>query len=335
MKNSKLLLLFFIWFSNYLNAQIKYDCKVILEIETDEDFFSDQSIFGNGNNKKYRNRIIHQEFSGTDYRLLVGTKSFEKGNPLCNSQIIEDTLKVEFRVKGEIDESGFESVEIGQSKYREVQINFENINQKPKIVLLNGKQIIISKEKFLTFPERHELLGGDTINRIDKFGQKQGTWIEGTAYNKIESLYNNSKLIKGTMSDYSYNGKLKSEYFFLPNYDDGQVYFRSYFDTGKIQEENYRIGRIGKFKKKWHSNGNLYQENFYNGKQIEITQYKENGVLDCKCETQVGVESFKGMIICWTTNNFKILCTYYDENGEAIDKTDKEFKLNYEINPRL
>lgn len=334
MKTTFQLIIFLFIISNPIFGQLECNFNIISEIHTEEEMFFVETIFGDGEKKKYRNRIISKTKEKEKLKLSIGVKSMEKGKLFCESEISNDTLKLQFRVKGKVIDERGELVEIGASKYREVEIEINNLNVIPEVILLNGEEIEETKELYLTFPIQFEIVDGDTINRKDKFGQRQGKWVVKMYSTITESFYKDSKLIEATMTKFYASNNIESEYFYNPTSKVGDVYFRNYFETGEIQEENYQIKETGIFKKKWGSNGVIIQENFYNGEQIEMKQYDKNGKIDCKCKTDVGAESFKGMIICWTTNEFKIPCIFYDDNGKEITKGEKQFKLNYEINPR-
>ena len=60
---------------------------------------------------------------------------------------------------------------------------------------INGKSIELSDEKYRTYPAEFELFQGDTINRIDKYGMRQGYWLVKDSLNriKLEGIYSNEK----------------------------------------------------------------------------------------------------------------------------------------------
>jgi len=54
-------------------------------------------------------------------------------------------------------------------------------------VKLYDRVIELSDEKYWTFPPTFVIVKGDTVNRKDKYGLKQGIWIDDDAIQKIEA----------------------------------------------------------------------------------------------------------------------------------------------------
>lgn len=77
-------------------------------------------------------------------------------------------------------------------------------------VKLNGKLIIYHTEKYKTYPVEYELLKGDTINLVDKYGFRQGKWLYYDKENRLinDRIYMNDSIVYGV--DYRY-------------YDDGVI----------------------------------------------------------------------------------------------------------------
>jgi hypothetical protein len=335
MKRAYLLIIPFITVLNSTFGQLQCDFKIISEVQTDEELDFIEEIFGDGEKKKYRNRIIRKTSENDVLKLLIGVKSFEKGDLFCESEMSNDTLFLQFRVRGKVIDGIGKIVEIGESKYREVEIEVNGLNASPKVILLNGEEVEESSELYLTYPIQFEIVDGDTVNRKDEFGQRQGRWIDKMDRVNIESYYVDSKLMKSKMTTMNLSNNVESEEFYNLGLKTGDVYFRSYYETGEIQEENYIVNETGIFKRKWNLSGEIIQENLYNGEEIEINQYDKKGELYCKCITKIGAESFvEEMGISWAKNKYKIPCTFYDKYGNEVSEGKKEFKLNYEINPR-
>jgi hypothetical protein len=114
---------------------------------------------------------------------------------------------------------------------------------------INGKSINLSNEKYRTYPTEFELFQGDTINRIDKYGMRQGYWlvkdslnrikIEGIYSNKKEDFYDHSETIgltgKRVLSYHSNTNQVRSETIM----NNGHEYYllRRYNQEGKIIQE--------------------------------------------------------------------------------------------------
>ena len=64
------------------------------------------------------------------------------------------------------------------------------INSKKLTIKLYDKIIDLSEEKYKTYPVTYSIVNGDTINLTDKYGLKQGIWIQrNTSY----TIYKNDK----------------------------------------------------------------------------------------------------------------------------------------------
>ena len=91
------------------------------------------------------------------------------------------------------------------------------------IVKLYDQTIKLSSEKYRTFSPTYSIVKGDTINRIDKYNQKQGLWISESNFKKYKDdriiawghLYNDKKIQEeydsktDTYREYYPNGRLK------------------------------------------------------------------------------------------------------------------------------
>ncbi|MCG8329708.1 MAG: hypothetical protein MI974_18580 [Chitinophagales bacterium] len=114
---------------------------------------------------------------------------------------------------------------------------------------INGRSILLSKEKYQTYPIRFDLFNGDTINLIDKYGMRQGYWLlkdslnrirlEGTYHNEKDAYYESHETIgltgKIVKSYYQNTHQVAVEYY-LKNGFDWYV-FRRYDESGKVIEE--------------------------------------------------------------------------------------------------
>lgn len=173
------------------------------------------------------------------------------------------------------------------------------------------------------FAQSYELTAnGDTINKIDTEGKRQGKWIimgkhkPGTCYQPEqkaeEGKYIDSKK-NGLWIEYYCNGNLKGKIQYANGRPDG--YCIIYHENGKIQEEGQwssKLNRwVGKYKL-YYDNGQVQHEfNFnQNGKREGPAKYfYENGQLAIEGNFQNGQE----------TGVFK---EYY-ENGDV--KAEKTF----------
>jgi len=110
--------------------------------------------------------------------------------------------------------------------------------------------------------QSQEIVGKDTLNKIDIAGKKQGKWIlrgkhkPGTCYQpeqKIEEGKYADNRKTGSWVEYFCNGNMKNKLTFVNGRPDG--YAIMYHENGKISEEgNWKIN-------KWVGNYKLYYEN--------------------------------------------------------------------------
>lgn len=314
-------------------AQMDCHFTIIEEFDTKETDEFVEFVFGDGEAKKHRNRIINKKIGGDTLKLHLAVKSHEIGELFSSAEMGNDTLYLQFRVRPEVME-GYERVEIASYfTYREIEMTVAGLQRMPAVIFLNGEEIEQTDEVYLTFPEKYELDGEDTINRIDKYGQKQGVWIGYYGNQVHESLFRDSKMLQCLRMSFYPSGKLKAEDIIVPDARQNTVSFRAYFESGAVAEENYRIGKTGIYKVRWHPNGIKSQENHFDGELIHISQFDETGIIECKCKTEIGVVELNGQHAHWTTNEFDIPCTLYDREGNMTGEKEKKFKLRYDILP--
>ncbi len=165
--------------------------------------------------------------------------------------------------------------------------------------------------------QTYEIIGNDTLNKIDGEGKKQGKWIlfgrhkPGTCYQneqKVEEGKYADNRKTGTWVEFYCNGNMRNKLTFVNGRPDG--YAIMFHENGKISEEgNWKNNRwVGNYKlyyengqvqhefvfspngkregaqKYYYDNGQLAIEgNFANGKESGvIKEYYENG--DVKAE---------------------------------------------------
>jgi len=141
--------------------------------------------------------------------------------------------------------------------------------------------------------QSYELLqNGDTINKIDTEGKKQGKWIifgrhkPGTCYQpeqKVEEgMYIDNKK-NGLWIEYYCNGNLKGKIQYVNGRPDG--YCIIYHENGKIMEEGQWSSKLNRWVGKYrlyYENGQVQHEFYYNqnGKREGPARYYyENGQL--------------------------------------------------------
>jgi antitoxin component YwqK of YwqJK toxin-antitoxin module len=123
--------------------------------------------------------------------------------------------------------------------------------------------ITLFASTLLAQSQTFEIIGGDTCNKIDLEGKKQGKWIllgkhkpSATCYKPDQEIEKGMYLDNrktGIWNEYYCNGNLKNKLTFANGRPDG--YAIMYHENGKISEEgNWKIS-------KWVGNYKLYYEN--------------------------------------------------------------------------
>jgi hypothetical protein len=147
----------------------------------------------------------------------------------------------------------------------------KGINSSKLTVKLHKSVIELSDEKYRTYPPTFVIVRGDTLNRKDKYGLKQGLWIDERAIQKIEG-------------DISLRRTYDFENIFQANED---VHFYRYEDdvfhnwghlylTLKIKDEyNSRT----KVRQEFYKNGQIKREcrETVAGKSTDCQQWEWNG----------------------------------------------------------
>ena len=93
-----------------------------------------------------------------------------------------------------------------------------------------------------------EIQNGDTINKIDTNGNKQGYWTDGLkCYDNIsnikEMFYKNDLLDSLYIERYHSNSKIEKQFFYKKGQLNGVC--KSYFENGQLQSEKlYKDGRL-------------------------------------------------------------------------------------------
>lgn len=166
-----------------------------------------------------------------------------------------------------------------------------------------------------------EIIGGDTCNRIDPDGKKQGKWIlmgkhkpSATCYKpdqKIEEGKYQDNRKTGIWVEYFCNGNMKNKLTFTQGRPDG--YAIMYHENGKISEEgNWKVNRwVGNYKL-YYDNGQVQHEFVFSpaGKREGAQKYfYDNGQLAIEGNFVAGKES--GLI------------KEYHENGDI--KAEKNY----------
>ena len=182
--------------------------------------------------------------------------------------------------------------------------------------------------------QSYDLVGGDTINKIDALGKRQGKWILTGKKKRLpgygpdakveEGTYKSSKKV-GSWTAYYSNGKKKNEITYKYGRPNGP--YKTYYVTGILEEEgNWKSNRnVGTFKR-FHENGKVSQSFNFNttgkreGKQA---YYHDNGQVMIEGNWAAGKEA--GTLTEYYSNgDLKAKKVFADGNlDEAKTKTYK------------
>lgn len=140
---------------------------------------------------------------------------------------------------------------------------------KEPVFKLNGELIKMSKEKYITYPIKYDIWNGDTINKINKYGFKEGLHIYGNKRKPFERMiYKDDFRFEGSCwIDYDFWGRKIEENKFI----NGKEIEVKYYRNGKVMEEcqEYRIPltksslRYEKICKTFDKKGNVIIDNDY------------------------------------------------------------------------
>lgn len=315
-------------------AQTNCGFEVKLEESLDEQMFYEVSIFDNAPPRKIQNRIISIDKN----EIIIGLRNEELGELNCEHEIIEGKLNLRFGVKGVLQEDGSIITEVSETpKYQEVAIKIEDLKTKIQQVFLNGEEIALSKSKYQIFPVEYDVIGVDTINKKNEFGEKVGIWIvedDKYSYKQVEEpFYHNSEIIWKKIKEFYRNGQLKEViYFNKETSPTDTIEYESFYPSGKKSEKKFTKNTFSvgeRYRVIYYENGNINQDFLYNGSSIKLIGNYENGNKRYEGETKVGVEKInKGPIICYTSPIVKIKCEFWKENGDLEGNKVIEFLTN-------
>ena len=165
--------------------------------------------------------------------------------------------------------------------------------------------------------QKYELVDGDTINKTDAMGKRQGKWVFTGKTKRLPGYSPDAKVEEGTYKDskkvgvwtgYYSNGKTKNEITYKFGRPNGP--YKTYYVTGILEEEgNWQNNRnVGTFKR-FHENGKPSQAFNFNStgkREGKQAYYHENG--------QVMIEGN------WDGGKESGTLTEYYENGDLKAK---------------
>lgn len=154
--------------------------------------------------------------------------------------------------------------------------------------LLLTSSVLFSLSFIKAQGQTYEIYKGDTTNKIDVDGRKQGKWVllgkhkPGTCYapdSKVEEGKYQDNRKKDVWVEYYCNGNMKNKLTFVNGKPDG--YAQMFHENGKISEEgNWKNNRwVGNYKL-YYENGQVQHEFVFNAngkREGAQTYYYENG----------------------------------------------------------
>lgn len=241
----------------------------------------------------------------------------------------------------------------------------KGISKIPSVVRLNKKIIKYYPDKYKVYPIKYDLINGDTVNYIDKYGLKQRYWNK-LPYNENDenqqdstyywAFYVNDGVQKSEKKVFYKNGKLKHHYKRHDQYSEEQLnynekgeleklhirknvinYTSFFYQENRLVKIEYRQGNTIE-KTEFHKNGNLksIKNNFVH------KDFYENGSLQME---EIEVSAIHRKTIYYYPNGkkmatyeiiydkitpFKNIWKYWDENGKPVSK-DVLLKKGYQF----
>lgn len=153
-----------------------------------------------------------------------------------------------------------------------------------------------------SYSQTFEIVDGDTINKVDAEGKRQGKW-QVKARSRVDKGYTEGQLIEegvykntrkqGVWKKYYPDGKIKSEITYVNSRPKGP--YTLYYPNGNIEEQSNwaRTKNTGAFKR-YHPNGKIAQDFTFTegGKRTgKQTYYYENGNVRLEGTWTEGLES--------------------------------------------
>lgn len=182
--------------------------------------------------EKVINRISYQSFNEKTLKISFGHISNCAGIHNPSATYYNDTLEIKYDdFITEIDtlkhydsllndSTTLEITEIIETQpyvlcdcYFESEFEISGVNKNPLKIILNGTPIQYYPDKYKVQSIEFELVDGDTVNLIDKFGYRQGLWIKKHSNNQLifNRIYEADVIVEGTDYHYHENGNIKSK----------------------------------------------------------------------------------------------------------------------------
>lgn len=229
-------------------------------------------------------RIVRQGFEGNLFVIEVGTKATCCVEFIPSISMTGDTLSLNLEETGQ----GCECECCYQFIYK-----ISNLAGKNFGINLQGIPVAQSDEKYVTFPPVFDLVNGDTVNYIDKYGMRQGHWFktkENGSYFKAFAIddvfsyyenvsYNDSARLKSLVIRSNANSSHNTFY-----YKDGSI--KSQRTENKDFNEHKEFYEDGTLKiisisgvsgldlwREYYPNRQVYKERFFSHPERLMSKY--------------------------------------------------------------
>ena len=233
---------------------------------------------------RIQERIVSQAVQGDIYQVTIGTIANCAGIHAAETAMSGDTLKISYSQGIMIRKTMPTGEPYEEHLYFLCECCFEftftvqGVNRLPGVVAVNDSVLKYYPEKYKIYPVRFQLFEGDTINRVDKYGFRQGYWYEGKEHDGyLSGRFRDDELVSLDRKEYYSPGKLKLVSIrndtlsaFSTHYYENGALKSTYLQAGKYEEEKsfYPDGRLEKIKAKdlyrtYYPNGALRSEKPY------------------------------------------------------------------------
>lgn len=216
-----------------------------------------------GGRRQVRERIIDRKRNSSNTKIQIGVWATCCVNfkPVARAQ--NDTLFLDV-------EDTLEKAPCECGCYYKFTFEIDGLVSDPLEIRYKGRPITVSSEKYETYPLLYRLVKGDTINRVDKYGLRQGKWIassdslfigeyfvyeDGLVSSKV-NLYPSGQIKKETTSEILKEANSES------HYGRGKKIIE-YYESGKKKRECYLDFFDNGPCTEWNEKGNVvYKGNF-------------------------------------------------------------------------
>jgi antitoxin component YwqK of YwqJK toxin-antitoxin module len=271
-------------------------------------------------------RIISQEYANNILKLRFGKLSNCAGISNPNSFFSRDTLKIIFddfvtRIDTMEDGSIVESHDIVMCDcYFESDYVISDLPKEPLTILVNGTEIQ-NHPKYKTYPVTFEVLDGDTINYIDKYGLEQGKWIVDIPNGGyIRGFQKDGKYITRDYKSYYDNNQLKGEYVLD---SIGRGFGRQFYSNGNLMSVHTKTGVDKEVLIYYYENGNVKRHYINTDMSRDVTlEFYENGNLEKTSMFRAWNEYYANGQLkikrLYSNNPKNIWAMYFYDTGETM-----------------